>query len=180
VKYLLCYLKHTIDFKLVYSSTSSPELFSTHSDADLSGNPDNFHSTAGHVVSVGSGAVMWGSRLQKHVSLSSTESEYTTAAATGCEMMWMRYFLEEIGYNMSAPSPLFLDSASALQVVKNPEHQSMMKHVHRSHHWIRDHVEKGDICVQHISSNENTADIFMKPLGHQKFEYLHAKLGLQR
>jgi hypothetical protein len=131
-----------------------------------------------HVISVGTGAVTWGSRLQKHVSLSSTESEYTTATATGCEIMWMRYFLEEIGYDVSDPSPLFLDSASALQVIKNPEHQSTMKHVHRSHHWIRDHVEQGDIHVQHVRTDENIADIFTKPLGRTKFEYLHAKLGL--
>jgi Reverse transcriptase (RNA-dependent DNA polymerase) len=179
VQHLLRYLKHTINLKLVYSPTSSPDLFETHSDADLSGNPDNSRSTAGHVISVGNGAVLWGSRLQKHVSLSSTESEYTTAAATGCEMMWMRYFLEEIGYDTSSASPLFLDSASALQVVKNPEHQSTMKHVHRSHHWIRDHVEEGDIRVQHVRSNENTADIFTKPLGRTKFEYLRGKLGLR-
>lgn len=94
-------------------------------------------------------------------------------------MMWMRYFLEEVGYDMSQPSPLFLDSASALQVVKNPEHQSTMKHVHRSHHWIRNHVEVGDIRVQHVAGTENVADIFTKPLGRVTFEYLRGKLGLE-
>lgn len=179
VKHLLRYLKHSINIKLVYSPTTSRDIFETHSDADLGGNPDNSRSTGGHVITVGNGAVQWGSRLQKHTSLSTTESEYTTACATGCEMMWMRYFLEEVGYDMSQPSPLFLDSASALQVVKNPEHQSTMKHVHRSHHWIRNHVEVGDIRVQHVAGTENVADIFTKPLGRVTFEYLRGKLGLE-
>ncbi|CCA67899.1 hypothetical protein PIIN_01770 [Serendipita indica DSM 11827] len=177
-KHVLRYLKGSQDLKLIYSPTSSTDLFTAHSDADLSGNPDNSRSTGGYVLSVGSGAVMWGSRLQKHVSLSSTESEYTTASAAGCEIMWMRQFLEEIGYDISIPSPLYLDSASAIQVVKNPEHQTTMKHVHRAYNWIREHVENKELRVQHVPTSENVADIFTKPLGRIKFEYLRGKLGL--
>ena len=61
-------------------------------DADLSGNPDNIRST---------GAVQWGSRLQPYVSLSSTKSEFTIAPKVGCEVMWIRYVFEGIGYDMS-------------------------------------------------------------------------------
>ncbi|CAG7852816.1 Retrovirus-related Pol polyprotein from transposon TNT 1-94 Includes: RecName: Full=Protease; Includes: RecName: Full=Reverse transcriptase; Includes: RecName: Full=Endonuclease [Serendipita indica DSM 11827] len=178
VKHVLRYLKGSQDLKLICSPTSSTDFFTAHSDADLSGNPDNSRSTGGYVLSVGSGAVMWGNPLQRHVSLSSTESEYTTASAAGCEIMWMRQFLEEIGYDISIPSPLYLDSPSAIQVVKNPEHQTTMKHVHRAYNWIRERVENGELCAQHVPTSENVADIFIKPLGRIKFEYLRGKLGL--
>ena len=169
---------------LVYSP-ESPEpnttdsLFTTHCDADLGGNPDNSRSTAGYVMHVGSGAVMWGSRLQKHVSLSSTESEYTTASSAAREVIWMRYFMEEIGYDISNPSTLFMDSGSAIQVAKNPEHQSTMKHVHRSYNWIREKVESKELRVTHVPGSENVADIFTKPLGTQKFQLFRAMLGLR-
>jgi transposase InsO family protein len=179
VKRVLRYLKATKDYKLSYSpSTTSDEIFVTHSDADLGGNVDNARSTAGFVMTVGGGAVLWGSRLQRHVSLSSTESEYTTAAATGCEIMWMRDFLDEIGYDTSGPSTLYLDSNSALQVAKNPEHQSTMKHVNRNYHWIRERVADGDIRLIHVAGTENVADIFTKPLGFIKFDKFRALLGL--
>ena len=175
---LLRYLKGSVDLKLVYSRSTSPDHFTTYSDADLSGNPDNCRSTGGFAICIGGGAVQWGSRLQPHVSLSSTESEYTIASKVACEIMWMRYLFEEIGYDMSHLSPLLLDNKSAIQVAKHPEHQSTMKHVHRAYHWICDHVNRGLITVSHVPGDENPADIFTKPLGRLKFLCFRDMLGL--
>jgi hypothetical protein len=177
--HLLRYLKATKDLKLIYMPSDTAHPFVTHCDADLGGNPDNHRSTSGFVTMVGGAAVNWGSRLQRHTSLSSVESEYTTACATGCEMMWMRYFLEEIGYDMTTPSPLYTDSASAIQVVKNPEHITTMKHVHRAFHWIRERAEAKDIIVSHVPGVDNVADIFTKPLGKVKFSMFRDMLGLR-
>jgi predicted metal-dependent HD superfamily phosphohydrolase len=91
----------------------------------------------------------------------------------------MRYFLEECGYDMSEPSTLLIDNASAIQVAKNPEHQSTMKHVHREYHWIRENVEKGLIRVLHVPGTENVADIFTKPLKRPIFTHLRELLGLR-
>ncbi len=44
-KHVLCYLKGTMDYKLVYKPSTSPEPFITYSDADHGGNPDNGKST---------------------------------------------------------------------------------------------------------------------------------------
>jgi len=168
-----------MDLKLVYSCSTSPDRFIAYSDTDLSGNPDNCRSTGGFAVCIGSGAAQWGSRLQPHVSLSSTESEYTIASKVGCEVMWMRHLFEEIGYDMARPSPLLLDNRSALQVLKHPEHQSTMKHVHRAYHWICDHVDHGQIAVSHVLGDQNPADIFTKPLGRLKFLLFREMLGLR-
>jgi predicted metal-dependent HD superfamily phosphohydrolase len=59
--------------------------------------------------------------------------------------MWE--FLDEIGYDTSTPSTLFIDSNSSVLVAKNLEHQSMMKHVNHSYHWIREKVADGEIKV---------------------------------
>ena len=61
-------------------------------------------------------------------------AEYTTVSKVGCEVICMRYLLEEFGYDVSRSSPILVDNASAVQVVKHPEHQSTMKHVHRAYH----------------------------------------------
>jgi hypothetical protein len=90
----------------------------------------------------------------------------------------MREFLDEIGFDMSSPSTLFIDNNSALQVAKNPEHQSTMKHVHRSFHWIREKVENKELRVVHVPGTLNVADIFTKPLGRVKFEQFRKMLGL--
>ena len=129
-KRVLWYLKGMVDMSLTCTDSHSPDLFSTYCNADLSGNPDNGRSTGGITACMCSGAVQWGSRLQPHVSLSSTESEYTTVSKVGCKVLWMRFLLEEFGYDVSRPSPIYVDNASAIQVARHPEHQSTMKHVH--------------------------------------------------
>ena len=163
---------------LVYSGCSSPDLFTAFSNTDLGGNLDNSRSMGGFTICIGGGAVQWGSQLHPHVSLSSTESEYMTVSKVGCEVMWMRYLLGEFGYDTSRPSPILVNNASAIQVARHPEHQSTMKHVHRTYHWICDHVEQGDMSVTHVPGSENPANIFTKPLGRVKFAKFHAMLGL--
>jgi hypothetical protein len=164
--------------RLVYLPQSSPDLFTTYSDADLSGNPDNSHSTGRFAICIGGGAAQWGSRLQPHVSLSSTESEYTTTSKVGCEMIWMWSLFEQLGYDTTRPSPLLMDNQSAIQVLKHPDHQSTMKHVHRAYHWIREQVEQRAIAVSHVPGDENPADIFTKPLGRVKFAKFRDMLRL--
>ena len=179
-KRILRYLRGTVPLSLVYSAPRSPvHRFTTFSDADLGGNPDNSRSTGGFAICMAGGAVQWGSRLHPHVSLSSTESEYTTVSKVGCEVMWMRYLLDEFGYDMSSPSTVFMDNASAIQVAKHPEHQSTMKHMHRAYHWIRSCVENGEVVVSHVPGAENPADIFTKPLGRLKFVKFREMLGLR-
>jgi hypothetical protein len=90
----------------------------------------------------------------------------------------MRYLFGELGYDTSRPSPLLVDNKSAIQVAKNPEHQSAMKHVHRAYHWIRDQVERKQIVVSHVPGDENPADIFTKPLASPKFAKFRSMLGL--
>jgi transposase InsO family protein len=178
LKHLLRYLVGTINLRLVYSPTDSNSLFDTYSDASLGGDEDQQRSTGGFAIMMGTGAVVWGSRLQHHTAMSSTESEYVNASLVGAEVMWMRYMMEELGYDISAPSPLFMDSNSAAQVVKNPEHQSSMKHVHRSYNWVRQKVESKDINIMRVAGVDNIADIFTKPLGKIKFTEFRTKLGL--
>jgi hypothetical protein len=41
--------------------------------------------------------------------------------------------------------PLMCDNTSAISVAKNHVFHKRMRHLKRRHHFLRDHVEKGDI-----------------------------------
>ena len=56
-------------------------------DADLGGDVDSSKSTSGYIYTIGGTTVNWMSRLQKCVSLSSTEAEYVAIAEAGKEMI---------------------------------------------------------------------------------------------
>jgi hypothetical protein len=59
---------------------------------------------------------------------------------------------------------LICDNSSAISEVKNPVFHKKMRYVERRHHFLRDHVEKGDIEMRYIDTERQLADIFTKPL----------------
>ena len=65
----------------------------------------------------------WISRLQKCVSLSSTEAEYVAIDEARKEMIWLTDYLEELGKKQSEKI-LYSDSQSAIKLVKNPVYHS--------------------------------------------------------
>ena len=178
VKHLLRYCKGTMDLKLVYGPGNSDELFTTYSDADHGGNSDNGRSTGGYLVKIGSGAVSWSSKLQTLVALSTTEAEYISAVEAGKEIVWMRQFLNELGYPQHGPSILRMDNQSAISVSKNPEHHGRMKHLDLRWYWLRDVVDAGTLDPSFVPTNEMAADILTKQLMRPQVEKCRELMGL--
>lgn len=175
VQRLWRYLKGTIDCKLTYAPDgSTSELFVTYSDADFAGCKDTGKSTSGYLVKMGTGAISWMSKLQPIIALSTTEAEYVAAVSAGQEIVWLRKFFAELGYDKvaSAPSTLKVDNQSAMSVAKNPQHQGRMKHLDIRFYWLRNKVKKRNIKLEYVPTAEMPADLLTKPLpahGTQKF-----------
>ena len=55
---------------------------------------------------------------------------------------------------------------------------SRTKHIDIRHHFLRDHQQKGDIEVFHVSSENQLADIFTKSLDEQTFCKLRSGLNV--
>jgi hypothetical protein len=89
----------------------------------------------------------------------------------------MRQTLRDFGYNLSKV-PLLCDNASATRLVDNPIEHSRTKHIDIRHHFLRDHQQKEDIDVYHISTENQLADIFTKPLDEKMFCRLQSELNV--
>ena len=73
---------------------------------------------------------------------------------------------------------IWCDNTSAIDLSKNPVLHSRSKHIDIRHHFLRDHVNKGDIKISHIETENNIADIFTKPLSSERFAKLRLDLGM--
>jgi hypothetical protein len=68
--------------------------------------------------------------------------------------------------------PLMCDNTSAISVAKNSIFHKRMRHLERRHHFLRDHVEKGDIELRYIDTERLLVDIFIKSLDASRFANL--------
>jgi hypothetical protein len=60
--------------------------------------------------------------------------------------------------------PLMCDNSNVICLTQNPIFLGRAKHIKVRHHFLRDHVEKGDIVMKYIDTERQLADIFTKPL----------------
>jgi hypothetical protein len=54
----------------------------------------------------------------------------------------------------------------------------MSRHIDTRYHLIKDYEASGQIKVQFIRTDEQSGDIFTKPLNRMKFQKLCIKIGL--
>lgn len=174
---MLRYLKGTIDHGLFLHRRTTPVL-SIFSDADWGGSPDDGRSTTGYCIYLGRNLVSWKSSKQRCVSRSSTEAEYRAIANAAAEAQWVRHLLSELKVLSTAPSTLHCDNLGATFVCKNLIFHSRMKHLALDYFFVRELLQKGAIRVQHISTNDQIADIMTKPLASASFLRFRSKLGL--
>jgi hypothetical protein len=60
----------------------------------------------------------------------------------------------------------------------NPVEHNRTKHIDIRHHFLRDHQQKGDIEVFYVSTENQLADIFNKPLDEKTFCRLRSELNV--
>ena len=74
--------------------------------------------------------------------------------------------------------PLLCDNETAINIAENPKDHTRTKHIDIRYHFLRDHVEKGDIHIDHIGIDLQLADIFTKPLDEARFCRLRRELDI--
>ena len=74
--------------------------------------------------------------------------------------------------------PIRCDNTSAICLTKNPILHSRTKHIDVKHHFIREHVENNDICLEYVKSEDQIADIFTKPLSTESFFKIRKEMGM--
>ncbi|KAI3667612.1 hypothetical protein L6452_42678 [Arctium lappa] len=176
VKRILKYLKGSPNLGLWYPKDSRFEL-TAFTDADHAGCKLDRKSTSGSCQFIGDKLVSWTSKKQNCVSTSTAEAEYVAAASCCSQVLWMTTQLRDFGYNYKRV-PIYCDSKSAISITANPVHHSKTKHIDVRYHFIKDHVEKGNIEMHFVQTDFQLADLFTKPLDEKRFQFLISKLGM--
>ena len=170
------YLVYTPKFGLWYPKGSTFYLIGN-SDADYVGCKNDRKSTSGTYQFLGRSLVSWASKKQKSVALSTAEAEYIIVGHCWTQLLWMRQTLRDYGYKLSKV-PLLCDNESAICMIDNLVKHSHTKHIDIRYHFLRDHQQKGDIEIAYVSTHNQLADIFTRPLDEKTFSKLRNELNI--
>ncbi len=80
--------------------------------------------------------------------------------------------MDEVGIEFIKPGVMKVDSREAITLMKNTKDHGKIKHIDICHHYIQELVQSGTVTIKQITSTDNVADLFTKPLpcdNHNQF-----------
>ena len=127
---------------------------------------------------------LWASNMQYLIALSNTEAEYIALSSSLREVIGVLNLMNELkeqkfSFNHSIPKikcRVFKDNMSCIEIAMNHRTRPRTKHLSVRLHHFRSHVINKTISIEHISTKEQIADMFTKPLPRAQFQKLCDRL----
>ena len=143
-------------------------------------------SQSGFVITFAGCPILWTSKLQTQIALSTTEAEYISLSESLCSTIPLINLINEIksyAHDALSQAPrvhckAFEDNSSALELACLSKLCPRTKHINLVYHHFKDHVKQGLITIFPINTNDQIADMFTKPLPQNSF-LKHWKLLLK-
>jgi hypothetical protein len=133
-------------------------------DASFMSDPETCCGTTGYVIFLNGTPVAWRSRTQTTVAKSTAEAEYMSASRAVHEIIYLRRFLNALGFPQNGPTNLMEDSTACIAICNNSAHRERTKHIDVHKYFARQHVQDGTVKMVHCPTSEQLADAFTKSL----------------
>ena len=185
VEHLVKYLAGTKNKGVLMKPDIGPML-EVYADADFSGNwnkntaeydVSTAKSRSGFVICFAKVPIMWTSKLQTQIALSTTEAEYMALSSALREAIPLTELVQEMREQQIVHLPnhakvyckCFEDNSGALELARTPKLRPRTKHINIIYHHFRDAVKKGMVEIFAITTENQMADILTKPLNQNIF-----------
>lgn len=176
LKNILKYLKGTRGFSLLFlKDDSASNKLCAFVDSDFGNDTLDRKSVTGYVLRLFNHCVVWRSKKQNVVSLSSCEAEYIAVSECVKDCKYVFQLVEEVVDDKCTPVTIFEDNQSAIKMTNTLE-TKRSRHIDVKYHFIREEVQSGNIKLVYVSSNEQVADVLTKSLSKAKFDRFRSEL----
>ena len=159
-KHVMNYLKGTVDYGLWFSVDCEFKL-QGFTDSDWAGNVKDRKSTSGCCFNLGS-TVIWFSRKQTSVALSTTEAEYIVACSTCTEAVWPQKLLSCLFDVAMDPTGIWCDNQSCIKLLENPVFHEKSKHIEVRYH---------DQCFKNRNRTRNRSRVNSKSVMNRSYRF---------
>ncbi|GKD32110.1 retrovirus-related pol polyprotein from transposon TNT 1-94 [Tanacetum coccineum] len=176
IKRIFRYINGTSHLGLWYPKGTGLETI-VYADSDHAGDYVDRKSTSGVCTFMGCCLTSWFSKKQIALAISTTKAEYVSACKACQQALWMKQAL--VDYDIKLDDiPVLCDNKGTIDLSKNPVLHSRTKHIEIRYQFLRDNVQKENITIEKVASEDNIADILTKPLKREPFNLLRLGLGL--
>lgn len=128
------YIRGSTEVGILHKKQENLELrLVGYTDSDYSGCKGTNRSISGYVFTLFGGVISWKACLQKVVTLSTTEAEYTAAIEAVKEGIWLKGILGELT-GKKVDAIVYTDNQSALNLIRNPMYHERTKHIDNKLH----------------------------------------------
>ena len=134
-------------------------------------------SRTGYVLLFGGCPILWVSKLQTEIALSTMEAEYVALSQSMRDVLPMRIKVEQVlkqlnvdMTNVVVYSTAFEDNNGALILATTKKMTLQSKHTAIKYHHFKQAVYNSFVKIVKVNSEKQLADIFTKGLGTIKFQ----------
>ena len=145
--------------------------------------PVSVMSRTGYVIRYMGCSILWVSKIQTEIALSTTEAEYIALLQSMRDVIPMTNLIEELnkvlkieGQKPVVRCKVFEDNNGALELANAPKMRPRTKHIALKYHHFRKAVRDQKVNIVAVDTKQQIADIFTKPLYKPLFEHLQVML----
>ena len=116
------------------------------------------------------------SEKQNLVTKSSTEAEVVGLSNVATQVVYIQNLMKAQGYDMP-PAIIYQDNQSAMAMMSNGGATAKLtRHINIRYFWMKDNVERGEVCIKYMPTDDMLADVLTKPLQGEKFRNFVSRL----
>ena len=123
-------------------------------------------SVSGICIMIAGGCILYKSKFQDSIALSSMQVEFAAACEAGKCILYVRTLLEEIGLEKEKATTCYIDNNRALLMANAQQPTKRIKHVDLKQFALLEWAEIDLIQMQQITTADNYANGFTKLLRH--------------
>ena len=124
--------------------------------------------------------IIWRSKSQKVVALSSSEAEFYACGEAVREVPFIAQILLFLGVRLKIPVPVRIDNVGAIFMSENKTSSNRTRHMDTRWHFVNQMQEDGLVKIIFVKSEENISDIGTKNVTGEVLEKHEGKLIVER
>ena len=149
-------------------------------DSDWAGDTSHRRSVSGIILKLAGGCILYKTKYQPTLALSTTEAEFTAAADAGKAILYVRSILNEINMPQDKATTLYIDNNGALLMGNAQQPTRRTRHMDLKTFSILDWVQRDLLIMQRIKTADNCSDVMTKQTGkqlfHRHFDYIMGRI----